>query len=293
MRVTQSMLAANSLRNLSKSYEKMGTYQDQLATGKKISRPSEDPVVAMKGMHYRTNLTEVEQYQRNISEAYQWMENSEAGIEQGTQVLQRVRELVVQASNGTNSPEDLKAIGAEIKQLKEDLVGSANTQVAGNYIFNGTETKKAPVTLNADGTVTVLVDKSPFEVEVSKGVSLKANINSDNVFSVDLFAVVGSIEKALSSGDASGLDGLLSDLDGKMDAMTAERAELGARYNRLELIEDRVMKQEVVSTRILSENEDADLEKVIMSLTAQESLHRAALSVGARIMQPTLMDFIR
>ena len=293
MRVTQSMLAANSLRNLSKSYEKMGTYQDQLATGKKISRPSEDPVVAMKGMHYRTNLTEVEQYQRNISEAYQWMENSEAGIEQGTQVLQRVRELVVQASNGTNSPEDLKAIGAEIKQLKEDLVGSANTQVAGNYIFNGTETKKAPVTLNADGTVTVLVDKSPFEVEVSKGVSLKANINSDNVFSEDLFAVVGSIEKALTSGDGSGLDGLLSDLDGKMDAMTAERAELGARYNRLELIEDRVMKQEVVSTRILSENEDADLEKVIMSLTAQESLHRAALSVGARIMQPTLMDFLR
>lgn len=293
MRVTQSMLAANSLRNLSKSYEKMGTYQDQLATGKKISRPSEDPVVAMKGMHYRTNLTEVEQYQRNISEAYQWMENSEAGIEQGTQVLQRVRELVVQASNGTNSPEDLKAIGAEIKQLKEDLVGSANTQVAGNYIFNGTETKKAPVTLNADGTVTVLVDKSPFEVEVSKGVSLKANINSDNVFSEDLFAVVGSIEKALNSGDGSGLNGLLSDLDGKMDSMTAERAELGARYNRLELIEDRVMKQEVVSTRILSENEDADLEKVIMSLTAQESLHRAALSVGARIMQPTLMDFLR
>jgi flagellar hook-associated protein 3 FlgL len=293
MRVTQSMLAGSSLRNLSKSYEKMGTYQDQLATGKKINRPSDDPVVAMKGMHYRTNLTEVEQYQRNISEAYQWMENSEAGIEQGTQVLQRVRELMVQASNGTNGPEDLKAIGAEIKQLKEDLVGSANTQVAGNYIFNGTQTKEAPVTLNADGTVTVNIDKSSFEIEVSKGVQLKANINSDNVFSEDLFAVMGSIEKALSSGDASGLDGLLSDLDGKMDSMSAERAELGARYNRLELIEDRVGKQEIVSTRILSENEDADLEKVIMDLTAQESIHRAALSVGARIIQPSLMDFLR
>lgn len=293
MRVTQSMLAGNSLRNLSKSYEKMGTYQDQLATGKKINRPSDDPVVAMKGMHYRTNLTEVEQYQRNISETYQWMENSEAGIEQGTQVLQRVRELMVQASNGTNGPEDLKAIGAEIKQLKEDLVGSANTQVAGNYIFNGTQTKEAPVTLNADGTVTVNIDKSPFEIEVSKGVQLKANINSDNVFSEDLFAVMGSIEKALSSGDASGLDGLLSELDDKMDSMSAERAELGARYNRLELIEDRVGKQEIVSTRILSENEDADLEKVIMNMTAQESIHRAALSVGARIIQPTLMDFLR
>ncbi|WP_191566713.1 flagellar hook-associated protein FlgL [Metabacillus idriensis] len=293
MRVTQSMLASSSLRNLSKSYEKIGTYQDQLATGKKINRPSDDPVVAMKGMHYRTNLTEVEQYQRNISEAYQWMENSEAGIEQGTQVLQRVRELMVQAGNGSNSPDDLKAIGAEIKQLKEDLVGSANTQVAGKYIFNGTETKTPPVTLNADGTVAVTIDSSAFEIEVSKDVKLKANIDNNNVFNKELFDVMDSIEKALTSGDMSGSDDMLSKLDDRIDIMNAERAELGARYNRLELIEDRVGKQEVVATRILSDNEDADLEKVIIDLTAQESLHRAALSVGARIIQPSLMDFLR
>lgn len=293
MRVTQSMLAGNSLRNLSKSYEKMGTYQDQLATGKKINRPSDDPVVAMKGMHYRTNLTEVEQYQRNISEAYQWMENSEAGIEQGTQVLQRVRELMVQASNGTNSPDDLKAIGSEIKQLKEDLVGSANTQVAGKYIFNGTQTKTAPVTLNTDGTVSVNIDSSAFEIEVSKDVKLRSNINNDNVFSKELFDVMSSIEQALTSGDMSGSDDMLSKLDDRLDVMNAERAELGARYNRLELIEDRVGKQEVVATRILSDNEDADMERVIMDLKTQESVHRAALSVGARIIQPTLMDFLR
>ncbi|QNG60254.1 flagellar hook-associated protein FlgL [Bacillus sp. PAMC26568] len=293
MRVTQSMLASSSLRSLSRSYEKMGTYQDQLATGKKINRPSDDPVVAMKGMHYRTNLTEVEQYQRNISEAYQWMENSEAGIEQGTQVLQRVRELMVQAGNGSNSPDDLKAIGAEIKQLKEDLVGSANTQVAGNYIFNGTETKTPPVTLNADGTVAVTIDSSAFEIEVSKDVKLKANIDNNNVFNKELFDVMDSIENALTSGDMSDSDDMLSKLDDRIDIMNAERAELGARYNRLELIEDRVGKQEVVATRILSDNEDADLEKVIIDLTAQESLHRAALSVGARIIQPSLMDFLR
>lgn len=293
MRVTQSMIAGNSLRNLSKSYEKMGTYQDQLATGKKINRPSDDPVVAMKGMHYRTNLTEVEQYQRNISEAYQWMENSEAGIEQGTQVLQRVRELMVQASNGTNSPDDLKAIGSEIKQLKEDLVGSANTQVAGKFIFNGTQTKTAPVILNADGTVSVNIDSSAFEIEVSKDVKLRANINNDNVFNKELFDVMSSIEQALTSGDMSGSSDMISNLDDRLDVMNAERSELGARFNRLELIEDRVGKQEVVATRILSDNEDADMERVIMDLKTQESVHRAALSVGARIIQPTLMDFLR
>ena len=89
MRVTQSMLSSNSLRNLSESYKKMGQYQDQLATGKKITKPSDDPVVAMKGMFYRSNLTEVEQYKRNLSELYLWMENSEAGIEHANNGLQR------------------------------------------------------------------------------------------------------------------------------------------------------------------------------------------------------------
>ena len=70
MRVTQSMLASNSLRNLSDSYLKMGKYQDQLSTGKKITKPSDDPVVAMKGMYYRSDLTSVDQYKRNLSELH-------------------------------------------------------------------------------------------------------------------------------------------------------------------------------------------------------------------------------
>ena len=148
MRVTQGMIATNSLRHLSQSYSNMGKYQDQLATGKKINRPSDDPVVAIKGMHYRSNLTEVEQYKRNLNEAYQWMESSEAGIDHATQVMQRVRELVVQGQNGSNSPSDLKAIGVEIGQLKEDIANVANTQVAGRYIFNGTKTDSAPVTVD-------------------------------------------------------------------------------------------------------------------------------------------------
>lgn len=292
MRVTQSMLASNSLKNLSKSYASMGKYQDQLATGKKINRPSDDPVVAIKGMFYRTNLTEVEQYKRNLSEAYTWMENSEAGIEQATQVIQRIRELVVQGQNGTNSPEDLEAINVEIKQLKEDLAGVANTQVAGRYIFNGTQTKNPPINvnkltgeLNFDKMVNTSVD-----VEVSKGVQLKVNIDPTNVFGEDLFNTIKDIEDGLSNGN---LDNALGALDSHIDEILAERSDLGARYNRLELVDSRLSDQEVIANRILSDNEDADIERVITDLTIQESIHRASLSVGSRIIQPTLIDFLR
>ncbi|OAT81552.1 flagellar hook-associated protein FlgL [Bacillus sp. MKU004] len=301
MRVTQSMLTNNSMRNLSSSYARMGQLQDQLATGKKITKPSDDPVVAMKGMFYRSNLTGIEQYKRNLSELYLWMDNSEAGIDQANQGLQRVRELTLQGKNGTLSEEDKKAVAVEIEQIKADLVGVAETKVAGRYIFHGTDVGNSPIKDGnpADGSAPQVADNltsaviGNYNVEVSQGVSLKANVNPGNVFSQKLFDTVHNIQKALESGDTDALDTELGNLDDVMETLSAERSELGARYNRLEMIDDRLGQQEVVANRILSDNEDADIERVITDLKTQESVHRAALGVGARIIQPTLMDFLR
>lgn len=292
MRVTQSMLSSNSLRNLSKSYDRLGVYQNQVSTGKKITKPSDDPVVAMKGMTYRSNLREVQQYKRNLSELYLWMENSEAGMEQANNAIQRIRELVVQGKNGTYSDEDKQAIAREIEQLKDDLITVANTKVAGRYIFNGTDVGTQPVAPGNPPTVSHNTDD--YLVEISRGIKLKGNVNPANVFSQDLFDTIQQIQDNLDGiAGAKDLDTLLGDLDRAIDTFSAERSELGARYNRLEMVENRIDLQEVVSSRILSDNEDADLERVITDLTVQESVHRAALGVGARIIQPSLLDFLR
>ncbi|MCL6616051.1 MAG: flagellar hook-associated protein FlgL [Anoxybacillus ayderensis] len=294
MRITQFMLTNNSLRNISQSYARMDKYQEQLSTGKKIQRPSDDPVVAMKGMYYRTSLTEIEQYQRNLSEVHTWMDNSESGLDHATQVLQRVRELVVQGKNGTLTDEDKQAIAREIGQLKSDLVQTANTKVAGKYIFNGTNIAEAPVTEQPSPTApTVNNNTDDFTVEVSKGIKLKANINPNNVFSQGLFNTLQQLENTFNGTSSGNLDNLLKDLDDHMNSVLAERSDLGARVNRLELIEQRLSTQQVIAQQMISDNEDADIEKVITDLKTQESVHRAALSVGARIIQPTLVDFLR
>lgn len=299
MRVTQSMLTNNSMRNLSSSYGRMGQLQDQLATGKKITKPSDDPVVAMKGMFYRSNLSGIEQYKRNLSELYLWMENSESGIDHANQGLQRVRELTIQGKNGSLSDEDRKAVAVEIEQIKNDLVSVAETKVAGRYIFNGTDVGNSPIKDKSSDGAPKVVDNilngtnGEYTIEVSQGVSLKANANPSKVFSQQLFDTVQKIQDSLESGDVSSLDSQLESLDGVMNTLSAERSDLGARYNRLEMVDDRLAQQEVTANRILSDNEDADIERVITDLKTQESVHRAALSVGARIIQPTLMDFLR
>ncbi|SEA39483.1 flagellar hook-associated protein 3 FlgL [Thalassobacillus cyri] len=300
MRVTQGMLTNNMLRHLSNSYDRMGKYQEQLSTGKKINRPSDNPVVAMKGMNYRTQLNEVQQFQRNLGEMHNWMENSDSAMDKATQAMQRVRELTVQASNGTYDQGQRENIAKEIGQLKDHMIDIANTKVNNKYIFNGNDTLNAPVDVSEENPPAA--DPSPFKVsdnsgevmiEISKGNSLKANIDPTKVFSGQLFADLQGLENALKGNDESKLNGYLDIIDDHINNIVDERADLGARMNRIELVEDRLAQQEITATRILSENEDADIEKVITELKTQESVHRAALGVGARIIQPTLMDFLR
>ncbi|MCD5325911.1 MULTISPECIES: flagellar hook-associated protein FlgL [Pontibacillus] len=292
MRVTQSMLTNNMLSNMSKSYEQMGKYQEQLSTGKKISRPSDDPVVAMKGMNYRSQLTEIEQFQRNIGEVHNWMNNSDAALDKTTKALQRLRELAVQASNDTYETGQRENIAEEVKQLKAHLKDLANTKVNNKYIFNGTNTSEPPVTVNVgDGSLSKNFNQEFVNMEVSAGTKLNVNVDGNKVFGKDLFANVDQFIDNLSSGE--GLEESIAAIDRNINDVVNTRADLGARMNRVELVEDRLSSQEVMANRILSDNEDAELEKVITKLKTQESVHRAALSVGARIIQPTLMDFLR
>lgn len=286
MRVTQSMLSNNMLRNLSNNYNKMGKLQDQLTTQKRITRPSDDPVVAMLGLGYRDSLNKVQQYSRNISEATNWLDSTDDAISQGVKVLQRIRELTVQASNGTYEEGQRGAIAVEVDQLKKQLETIAQTQVGGKYIFNGENTNKAPAVGNfSDGDI---------ELEIFDGIKLNVNTKGSELFK-SVFNTLDSLKSNLEDKTASDTDisGFLDTLDSEIDHFLKIQADVGAKQNRVDMMKDRLSSQETIATEIMSKNEDVEIEKVITELITQESVQRAALSVGARIIQPSLVDFLR
>lgn len=300
MRVTQSMISNNMLSNLNKSYAELDKYFNQLNTGKKINRPSDDPVAAMNGMGYRTELSRVEQYQRNTNELHNSFDNSDAALDQVTSALQRVRELAVQASNGTNDDSQLESIAMEVEQIKLDLIDVANTKVNEKYIFNGTETNEAPIVVDDKGVISdSSFDSGKVKIEVSGGTELIANVDGNDIFGEltddeSLFSVVQSfINKLDGTNPSGGIDESIGKLDGVIDKVINTRADLGARMNRLELVENRLGQQEIIATSTLSENEDVNYAETITNLITQQSIHRAALSSGAQIIQPTLLDFLR
>lgn len=286
MRVTQSMLSNNMLRNLSNSYSRLDKLQDQISTQKKFTKPSDDPVAAMMGMNYRTDLNRIEQFTRNIGEVRNWVDSTDDALDKGVLALQRIRELTLQASNGTLEKDQRKAVAEEVKQLKEHLQNIGDTQVGGKYIFNGNQTNVRPSESGfQSGTI---------ELEVFSGIKIPVNTEGKALFG-DMLSDEGDIQKlitALETNDPAVGD-MLENMDKNIDNFLSARALIGAKQNRVELMEDRLSQQEVFSTRILSDNEDIDMEKAIIELTTQESIHRAALSVGARIIQPSLTDFLR
>lgn len=282
------------LQNLSRSYTEMAKTQDQLATGKKIAKPSDDPVVATNGIRYRTNITNVEQYERNLNEVYNWMEASDSALDKANSVLHRIRELAVQTSNDTYDDAQRLQVAKEVRQLKEHIAEIGNTKVNNKYIFNGTSTDQKPVDTNTTPT-TVATNTSPVVVEISKGVELQVNTDATRVFSPQLFADIDQFIKDLETPGTTNTDigKSITSMESHLDNVLSERATQGARQNRVELVANRLSEQYVISNRILANNEDADIEKVITDLKIQESIHRAALSVGSRIIQPSLMDFLK
>lgn len=303
MRITQSMLQNNMLRHLFKSQQEMDKYFTQIYTGKKIRRPSEDPVIAMRGIGYRTELEEVKQYQRNVSNVWSWMDHADDALDKATKVMQRLEELAIQAKNDTLSQSERHSILEEVKQLEQHLITIANTSVNGRYIFNGTDTNHAPVVYDesegkgiiwepADPNVESGRDK-PVIIEVSKGITFEVNIDPDSVFPQELFDVIKDFKDALNGDPLKDIDDSIGALQEMTQKIIRGRTDLGARMNRLELIEDRLSQQGIIAEDIMKKNEGVDFEEAVMNLLAQEAVHRAALASGAKLIQPSLIDFLR
>ncbi|MEJ8778804.1 flagellar hook-associated protein FlgL [Pseudogracilibacillus sp. ICA-222130] len=299
MRITQTMLQNNMLKNLYSSQAQMNKYITQINTGKKISRPSDDPVIVMKGMGYRTEVTEVEQYRRNTSEIWNWMDHTDDALDKATKAMQRIEELAVQAANDTNDKDEREAIAKEVEQLQRQLVEIANTNVNGKYIFNGTDTNVKPVEVDAEGNIVVTDTdgrNQDVNIEVSKGITFDVNMDPDKMFNKELFTNMSDFISALKSDDPNQQDEMNRALENLRKGMTDivnTRAELGAKMNRLELIEDRLSHQEIIAKDTMMKNEGVDFEEAVMNLLTQEVIHRAALSAGSKIIQPSLVDFLR
>ena len=308
LRVTSNMMNSQLLLNLNRNGRATNETQLQLSTGRKLNRPSDDPVGMTYSLRYRTELSANTQYQSNVDSALSWLDYNDTALDQVGSILKHLKELTVQASNSTNPQSALTSIQTEVEQLKEQLIDIGNSKLNGKYIFNGQQYDKKPYDFEKDGnnlsdTTDVgdlLTDPGNINFIVGESVQLPISVTGNTIFGDPseqnddhIFTMIDRLTKALSTSDFPTISAQLDKIDTRMDKVLTARAEIGAKTNRVELMAGRLEDMGINLTDLQSKAEDADYEKLIIQSKIQESIYNASLSAGAKIISTSLVDFLR
>jgi flagellar hook-associated protein 3 FlgL len=294
IRPTQDMTARQTLWDITSVADRLSRVQQQLSSGKLIQQPEDDPFGAGRALFLRDEVSNIQQFQRNINEGQAWLQTSDIALGNVTDLVQRVRELVVQGANGTLDQGGLNAIASEIGQLKQSLREQGNATFSGRYVFAGTQTNTPPFPTgsNAYAGNTGIVQR-----QISQGQTVAVNEDGVSVFGPNgsnLFDVLDTIQSDLQTGNRTSLqNGDLSNLDAAFDRVQQARANVGAITNRLETQNNHLKDQEVNVTGLLSQTEDADMAKTMITFSQTQAVYQAALQAGAKVIQPSLLDFLR
>lgn len=293
MRVTNNMLSQNLLRNLESAQGKMEQLQKQLSTGQRISRPSDDPVGIQNAMRLKSNISSVEQWSSNANEALDIMNTTDSTLGNMTSMLQRIRDLTVQGANGALATVDKGAIADEVDQISAQLKMLANTQVGSKYIFSGTTTDKELIP--SDGSASQ-ANGLPVKFEVGNNLSIDISVSGQALFgnsTSGVLAILDTLSADLRNGNSTGVNNALTTIDVNVDNVITLRAGLGARMNRMTALQEQLDYTSANLQQNLSSIQDADMAKTITDFTNTSNVYKAALSVGAKIIQPSLVDFMR
>ena len=249
-------------------------------------------------MKLETILQFNEKYIENAEEGINWLNVTDKALDDVVKTLRKLRDSAVRAANGSLTPDDRQKIQQEVLQLKEHLIDVANSRYGNAYIFNGTETKLQPY-VNAASTdpddylANGSVSDGKLTREVGAGIIIDINVTGAEIGFAQIFADLQAFSDALEYDDTETLQTMMGTIDKHIESVLGARAQVGSRQNRLELTVDRFESQEIAYADILNNTKGVDIAETIMKLKNEENVYRIALATGARIIQPTLMDFLR
>lgn len=294
-RVTNTTASRAMLANIHKNARALTLAQERIASGKQIQRPSDGPAQVLSALDYRSQLRRNEQLGRNAQDAGAWLTNADSSLTHVVERLNRARTQVIGGVNASTDAAGRDAYAAEIRAIREELIQTANTQYLGRPIFSGTADTGAAYDANGS----YLGNAGTVERNVAPGVSIQVNRPGPVVFGDDadpdgnLFAVLEEIAAALESGDIATASAGLDKIGRATERIETAQVEMGARARQVEEIEMRNATVTVELRSSLAEVEDVDVAEALIEVRVQEMAYQAALQITARVIQPTLLDFLR
>lgn len=292
IRVTDQSMSLAAQRALGERQSRLASAQQTATSGTRIGRPSDDPVGTGEALRVRAQLADQGQFQRNIDDGSGWLRTMDAALDGATGVLRQARDAVIQGGNGSLTQDARDSLASVVDGLRADLLASANTRYLGRNVFAGTSdaaaafTDGAPPAFNgAPGSVTR---------RIAPDQTVRVDADGRSVFgsgSTSVFTVLDDIAADLRSG--ADPTARLGALDAAMSTVVGARSEAGTRAATLETARQTVTDTTATLTSRRTAIEDVDLGQAVLDLQLQQTAYQAALAVTAKVVQPSLTEFLR
>ncbi len=299
-RITPAMVTASTLNDLNTGLAALTRSENELSSGKRILEPSDDPYGASHAIDLQSQLAGLEAFSGSVQDGVAWTQASTGAMTNMTNMLQRVRELLVQASNGTYNQGNLHAIAAEVTQLTEAIKQDADTQYAGQYVFSGTATTTAPYATGAEDTYKG--NGETIARALGPGINVTVNTNLASVLGNGagakdgkLLDVLRTISQHLNEATPESRAALSTDmanLSQNMEALVGLQAQSGSATQQLQTAATRIESLQTALSQDLSGVRDADVAKTTVAYSNEQAAYSAALRAAATIVQESLLNFL-
>ncbi|CEK39048.1 flagellar hook-associated protein 3 [Paraclostridium sordellii] len=310
MRITNSSMITNHMFDTQQTLERMDTLNRQLDTSKQINRVSDDPHKAIKIMNLNNEIKFTEKYNQNAEETIGWMNNTDSTLQEVGDLLGEIKTNILKVGNGTYSDEEIKAIHAEMNEKIKELGECLNASHGGRHMFSGTEVNEVPMIMEEkDGVVTLKINSSvndkDLKAELSDGITSDYNVSAKEIFEKDgknyldqinnLSKVMNDISngKDVEANKKKLLGTVKDDIDGLFNHTIDTRTTFGVRVNTAEKIKDFNDENILNMKAVLSSAQDVDHVKKFIELKSAELVYNASVQVGAKLIQPTVLDYLR
>ena len=331
MRITNSMMSKSFLRDVGRNQSNMKKINDQLTSGKEFRKPSDNPFKVARSMQLQSDINTNTQYNQNIKDTINFLDTTDTALEQVNNAFQRVRELMVSSGNAAYGSDEKRAIKDEINEKINEVSQILNTNFDGKYIFGGTKGSSKPVgsmedsdtgnnilhfsgrdgeKLDLNSDVEDIKNQinmigGSLNTEISQGVNVEYNVSASDILmfkdadgnSINVMDLFEDITNNLDSNDQEKslkvTNENLKTMDSALSNLLKVRSEVGAKQNRMEAAQEQNEAENYNMTSILSQTEDIDFAEKTIEASVMQSVYMASLQTSARILQPSLMDYLR
>jgi flagellar hook-associated protein 3 FlgL len=321
-RISTGFQTSQSVGYLQKNLQLLTALQKKISSQKNIDTASDDPSGFSQLFNINNTIAADDRYSKNITDAKSELNAADSALKNVTDIISRAKEIGLQGASDTNSTANRAAIAREVDNMINQLVQIGNTKIAGKYIFGG---------LNTSGIVPPATTPSPIfartsanvvtfsgtgsgatsyqrNAEISQGVSVPTNVNGFTVFGSvaaaagpappytagsGIIRTLTELVNDLNNGNTVEIQARLGDLDTDLNTVLSARAQVGSTVNQLDLTQSRIQDRQTILAQQVSSIQSVDLAKAISDLNYQENAYQSSLGVSARVLQTSLLNYIR